>query len=580
MHEVKPALAYGALDDPAAEYVNTRPPNPILNSDATFGLAKTWLEECELLHSSCKAAMNTRGPSGPGRLLDLSVSRNYVKLIQLNVSVHVRYATFSYCKSLKRDNFTTLRTLKSNLQSIKISKLPRSVQEAIIVARRLALSFLWVDSLCIVQGSQKDKDLETSKIPQIFTNAVVNIVAANNDNASKSFLRPCQVTEERLLTAIRMPVYCPDGKSGSIYISMQPQVAFEQEPLNSKAWALQELWLAPRMLMFSSNQLQWQCLTVSLADGGHQTCCKFHEKRFEILQAGKSVRPSLESRDYYVRRWEDLVHDYTSRTVAEEEDKLPGLAGIAADFHNVFLTFDRNDQYAAGIWTSSMPTLLMWHQRAAGPKLHPSTPIKYRAPSWSWASVEGTVCPGNATVHAKGRVPSIEILKVRIDRQQGHQYGKVTHAELQVRANIISLSKADVNSRFNICSQQYVPSAGFTVDMIIPDGGEDNLDFAFSTSGAKQSKGLRDLVRSSSPRISDPFSQKCAVRPVYWFMEIWSATTSSGPCGLVLQRVERDIYRRTGIFILPTTTRRTEYTTGIWEKHWDIEWRPDIISII
>ena len=560
--------------------MSSRPPNPILNSDATFKLAKIWLEECELLHTSCKASVNTRGPLGPGRLLNVNVSKNYVKLVQLNVSINARYATLSYCKSMKRDSFTTLRTLKSNLQSIKISKLPRSIQEAIIVTRRLELPFLWVDSLCIVQGSQKDNDLETSKLPQIFTNAVVNIVAANNDSASKSFLRPCAVTEERLQSAIRMPAYCPDGRSGSIYISMQPQITFEEEPLNTKAGALQELWLAPRLLFFSSNQLQWQCLTASLADGGHETCSDFHKKRIEILQAGKSMKPSLESRDHYIRLWEDIVRDYTNRTVAEEEDKLPGIAGIAADFHNIFLSFDRNEQYAAGLWTSSMPTLLMWHQIAAHSALCPSAPTKYRAPTWSWASVDGTICPGNTTVQVKGRVPSIEILKVRVDRQQGHQYGKVTHAELQVRANITSMTKVDVNNRFNICSQQYRPSARFTVDMIIPDGGEENLDFAFSTNGAKQPKGLRDFVRTSSPRLADPLGQKSATRPVYWFMEIWSATISSGSCGLVLQKIERDIYRRTGIFVLPTTTRRTEYTTGIWEKHWDIKWESDIINII
>ena len=568
------------IDDPAADFVVTRPPNPILNSDVTFKLARTWLEECELLHTSCKAAINTRGPSGPGRLLDLKVSRNYVKLVQLNVSIHVRYATFAHGKSLKKEVFTTSKTLKSNLQSIKISKLPRSIQEAIIVTRRLELPFLWIDSLCIVQDSQKDKDLEISKLPQIITNAVVTIVAANNDDTSKSFLRPCMITEERLQTAIRMPAYCPDGRSGSIYISMRPQVAFENEPLNRKAWSLQEIWLAPRMLIYSSNQLQWQCLTASLADGGNETCSEFHERRLEVLRAGKSMKPSLESRDYYVRLWEDMIYDYTNRILAEEEDKLPGIAGIATDFHNVFLQFDRNDQYAAGLWTSSMPTLLMWHQIAATSELCPRKPTMYRAPTWSWASVNGTVCLGGSIIKAKGQLPSIEILKVTVERQQSKPYGIISHAELQLRANVVSMTKVEVNNRFNICSQQYMSHTGWTVDMIFPDGGDDNPDFASTTNGTKQSKGVWGYVRTSSPKITDSSGQRSAICSKYWFMEVWSATTSSGPCGLVLQEVERDVYRRTGIFVLPTTKRRIEYTTGIWEKQWEIEWKSEIISII
>lgn len=573
-------LANSFIEDPAAEFVITRPPNPILNSDVTFKLAKTWLEECELLHTSCKAAINTRGPSGPGRLLDLNVSRNYVKLVQLNVSVHVRYATFTYCKSFKKDNFTTSRTLKSNLQSMKISKLPRSIQEAILVARRLELPFLWVDSLCIVQDSQKDKDLETSKLPQIFTNAVVAIVAANNDNAFKSFLRPCIITEERLQNAIRMPAYCPDSRSGSIYISMQPQVSFHNEPLNTKAWSLQEMWLAPRMVIYSSNQLQWQCQKSSLADGGNETCAKFHERRLEILHAGRSLGQSLESRDYYIRLWEDLIHDYTNRTLAEEEDKLPSFAGIAADFHNIFLLLDRNDQYAAGLWTSSMPTLLMWHQIVATSKLCPSKPTQYRAPTWSWASVDGTVCPGGSTIRAKGRVPSIEVMKVTVERQQGHPYGKIGQAELQLKANLISMTKEEVNKRFNICSRQSVPSAGWAVDMIIPDGGDETPDFAYAANVTKPSKSIWGYVKNSSSKITDPLGQKSAICPRYWFMEVWCATTSSGPCGLVLQKVERDVYRRTGIFLLPTTTRQIEFTTGIWETEWEIEWNSNVLNII
>lgn len=431
-----------------------------------------------------------------------------------------------------------------------------------------------------MHDSQKDKELETSKLPQIITNAVVNIVAANNDDASKSFLRPCLLTEERLQTAIRMPAYCPDGRSGSIYITMRPQVAFKNEPLSKKAWSLQEMWLAPRMLIYSSNQLQWQCLTASLADGGNETCSEFHERRLEVLRAGKSMKPSLESRDYYVRLWENLIYDYTNKVLAVEEDKLPGIAGMAADFHNIFHLFDGNDQYTAGLWTSSMPTLLMWHQLGATSELCPKKPTVYRAPTWSWASVNGTVCPGGSIIGAKGQLPSIEVLKVTVERQHGNPYGMISTAELQLRANLVTMTKAEVNNRFNICSQQYLPSAGWTVDMILPDGGDDNPDFAHAINGTKQSKGIWGYVKTSAPKAMDLSGQRNATRPTYWFMEIWSATNSSGPCGLVLQRVERDIYRRTGTFILPTTTRRIEFSTGIWEKQWEIEWKSEIISII
>ena len=556
-----------------------RPPNPMLNSDVTFKLARSWLEECELLHSGCKDASNSRGPLGPGRLLELGKSKNHVELVELNVNVHVRYATLTYCGGLKKENLTTPKTLKSNLQDIKVSKLPKAIKEAISVVRRLDIPYLWVDGLCMIHGSRKDKDLETSKIAQIFTNAVLNIVAANNDDPYKGFLRPCTVTEELLQKAVRMPVYCPNNRSGSIYLSMQSQVSFDEEPINKHAWTLQKMWLSPRMLIFSSNQLQWQCLNTSLADGGNETCSEFHRRRYEILHAAKMMRPGLESRDYYLRIWEDIVNDYTKRIEGEAEDKLANLAGVAADFHNVFITFDKNEQYAAGLWTSCFPTLLMWYQPAHKSNSIYSRPTDYRAPSWSWASVTGLIEPGSSVCQAKGRVPSLEVLKVTIERPKGHQYGNVTHAELQVQGNMCSMTKVEVNHRFNICSPQYFPAAGWTVDMIIPDAGDANKDFAHGgTNVAKQSKGLWDYVRSSSP--AQDFVERGATCPQYWFLEVWSATISTGPCGLVLQKVETGVFRRTGIFMLPLTTRRVEYSTGMFEKHWDIKWSSEVITII
>jgi len=49
---------------------------------------------------------------------------------------------------------TTIITLQDRMRCISFSEMPRTLQDAVIVTRRLGVRFLWVDALCIVQGRQ------------------------------------------------------------------------------------------------------------------------------------------------------------------------------------------------------------------------------------------------------------------------------------------------------------------------------------------------------------------------------------------------------------------------------------------
>ena len=79
------------------------------------------------------------------------------------------------------------------------------------------------------------------------------------------------------------------------------------------------------------------------------------------------------------------------------KDKLIALSGLA---HN-YQERERRSHYAAGLWQADMPSALLWrvHQYPpdvgqavnASPRLPPRRPEGYRAPSWSWASVDGQI---------------------------------------------------------------------------------------------------------------------------------------------------------------------------------------------
>ena len=74
------------------------------------------------------------------------------------------------------------------------------------------------------------------------------------------------------------------------------------------------------------------------------------------------------------------------RNLTYSKDKLPALSGLARCISKT----RPGDQYLAGVWKSEIPGNLLW-----GVEKDSTRPSTYRAPSWSWASVDGTLTTTN-----------------------------------------------------------------------------------------------------------------------------------------------------------------------------------------
>src|SRR6185437_3465330 len=53
----------------------------------------------------------------------------------------------------------------------------KTFREAVELAKRLGLEFLWIDSLCIFQGSVNDWRLKSSRIGDVYRYGTINIAA-------------------------------------------------------------------------------------------------------------------------------------------------------------------------------------------------------------------------------------------------------------------------------------------------------------------------------------------------------------------------------------------------------------------
>lgn len=74
---------------------------------------------------------------------------------------------------------------------------------------------------------------------------------------------------------------------------------------------------------------------------------------------------------------------YTQRSITHALDKLPALQGLAEIYRRV-----TNDDYFYGLWKLDIYMGLLWH---GGHGELTRYQRHYRAPSWSWASLDGGV---------------------------------------------------------------------------------------------------------------------------------------------------------------------------------------------
>jgi len=108
-------------------------------------------------------------------------------------------------------------------------------------------------------------------------------------------------------------------------------------------------------------------------DGLRLRC--FSEDWFGMLKFDKS----LNSYDL----WSNIVLEYTRCNLTMESDKLVAISGVAQMIRRLL-----KDEYLAGLWRKWLPYHLLWYKENPNDTGRSAV---YRAPTWSWASVDGEV---------------------------------------------------------------------------------------------------------------------------------------------------------------------------------------------
>jgi hypothetical protein len=308
----------------------------------------------------------------------------------------------------------TRSNLDAFVQNIPFSTLPKTFQHAVVVAREMGFEYLWIDSLCIVQGpDQDDWYSESGRMGGVYGGGGLNIAATGADHGGQglffdrdvNMVRACLVLvdDRRAEDVPQMATDQPDERTQ--HDAQEPErrnqtlTARPNNParklhycidgllwertfsltLFSRAWVFQERYLSPRTLHFGPSQLFYECRTV---------------KRFETLpfiRIDGDHEETLALTDFQ-REWSEVVKGYTKGKLTKATDKLVAISGIARVMEEKY--GDGIGEYMVGLWRARLPGDLLWTVNSTCS----ARPLPLRAPTWSWASVDGEVSVNNSDI--------------------------------------------------------------------------------------------------------------------------------------------------------------------------------------
>ncbi|KAF1360923.1 HET-domain-containing protein, partial [Lizonia empirigonia] len=145
---------------------------------------KHWINKCERKHTKC-----FDHPSNlPSRVID--VRGTQLRLLDPSPSGEHRYVALSHCWGTCRDFLTTRENLNSRKAGFELFELPATFRDAVTATRTLDIPFLWIDSVCILQGDKEDWETEGSKMADVYSNATICIAASDANDDAEGFLKP------------------------------------------------------------------------------------------------------------------------------------------------------------------------------------------------------------------------------------------------------------------------------------------------------------------------------------------------------------------------------------------------------
>ena len=371
------------------------------------------------------------------------------------------YCALSYCWGGDQFHKTLSERYSQYKRELPYKNLPRTIIDAFEVTRSMGLKYIWIDSLCIIQDDDKDKQTHMANMMHIYQNTQFTISVTSGSSATQGFLEPN--SDDASPIGFYHPFRVDEHTIGSVVMTAPNLSSFYLaccglKPINTRAWTLQEVLFTPRLLFFNQIHMVWRCQKGYKPDSitpsdhsqarseGKGECeiwaetCGYHFmplKTFDGIPTPRApgVGEAFTRSEGLYSAWHGILQNQTGRLLTVESDRLPAISAIAQVFASAF-----KSAYYAGLWGRFLVHDLMWLRISTSNDLDPKFPTY---PSWSWVTVDRmtySIPSSDSTQDDPVRFARAEIISCKISPLSGRNpFGEITGGELVIRGHLNKL---------------------------------------------------------------------------------------------------------------------------------------------
>lgn len=263
-----------------------------------------------------------------------------------------------------------------NVDSTLDAPLPKTIRNVISLARQLGQSFLWVDSLCIVQDNYEEKEEHLSCMGSIYANAYVTIAATGG--TALSGLRGIEHVTPPMERTRAVARYARNMES------LRQKIQHHHHQLqasiwNHRAWTFQEQVFSRRLLVFGEREVSWECHCTVWFEGMDvvEGQC---QNNTEVVAQGFSFAVPANLWDYACH-----VEQYNRRALTFPEDALDAFGGILTTLSTVFI-----GGFICGLPRMFFDAALLWYNKSPLERRRAvRDQMRAMLPTWAWAAWGG-----------------------------------------------------------------------------------------------------------------------------------------------------------------------------------------------
>lgn len=308
------------------------------------------------------------------------------------------------------------KTLQNNVKDLMqtnglpVSSFPKSIRDAMDLARELGFDYIWIDSICIIQDSTEDKVQQLRMMDSIYSRASLTIVAAAGSHANAGIPGLQQGTRARKQHTVQI-------SDDLTLVALHPDTyrSAAATTWNTRGWTYQERLLSKRCIFsFPDGSVSFQCSKAVWGEDYYAETS--HLKRCAPMMdislnrswmAPGSVKergaPTVHIKNTpYLQEYCRLVEEYTGRNMSYASDRLPGISGVLDVLRREF-----GLRFIHGLPEAIIHIALLWQPRNKLKRVpkDSKTDLPF-FPSWSWTGWTGPV--GYEDWNAFNGMPALE----------------------------------------------------------------------------------------------------------------------------------------------------------------------------